>query len=382
MKILSLGNSGLTVSEVGLGCEHLQGKPLETVKTVVDAAIDHGINILDTFMSEPEVRTNLGIALKGKRDKVILQGHIGAGWRDGQYFRTRKPEEYRHFFDDYRTRLQTDYVDIGMLHFIDTQLDLEQALENGMLDYAVELKEAGVIRAVGVSSHDPIAARKLVETGKIDVLMFSLNPAFDLLPAQTDIDGLFKAESYQTGALVMDPERLRLYQTCEARGVGITVMKALSGGMLLNAKVSPFAVAMTVPQCIHYALTRPAVASVLVGCQSAEEVAAAAAYEQADAATRDYADVLAKAPLFSMRGKCMYCNHCLPCPSHIDIAQVNKYLDLAQSAEKVPETVRTHYAALEKSAEDCIECAQCEARCPFDVPVIERMHAAHDLLGR
>lgn len=382
MNLRDLGRSGLAASEVGLGCEHLQDKPLDVVQSVLDAALGGGINILDTFMSQPEVHTNLGIALKGRRDKVLLQGHIGSGWRDGQYFRARVLEDCKLYFQDYMTRLQTDYVDIGMLHFVDTQADYDVVLQNGLIEYAQDLKAKGAIRAVGVSSHDPIIARKLVESDAIDVLMFSLNPAFDILPAETDLDSLFKPTSYQAQeTFTITPGRLALYQACVAHGVGITVMKALSGGALLAADTSPYGVAMTVPQCIHYALSRPAVASVLVGCKDAAEVEAALAYEIVDEAARDYAPALSASPKFSMRGKCMYCNHCLPCPSHIDIAQVNKYLDLAEQAGSPPDTVRAHYGALEHTASECIQCAACEERCPFGVPVIERMEAATNVFG-
>lgn len=382
MQMRDLGASGLSVSEVGLGCEHLQGQPLKVVEAVVDAALSQGITILDTFMSEPEVRTNLGIALKGRREQAVLQGHIGAAWENGQYLRTTSSAKYHKFFDDYRKRLQTDYVDIGMLHFVDTDADYDAAFSDGMVDYAQKLKAQGVIRTVGVSSHSPLVARRLVESGAIDVLMFSLNPAFDVLPPEADIDALFKPDSYTSqDTFSITPERLALYQACEARGIGITVMKALGGGALVDAKASPFGVALSVHQCIHYALTRPAVASVLIGCRTPEEVAAAVAYETADDAARDYAPVLAQSTKYSMQGRCVYCNHCLPCPSRIDIAQVNKYLDLAAREAAVPDTVRSHYAALAKKASDCIRCGQCEPRCPFAVPVMARMDQATALLG-
>lgn len=70
----------------------------------------------------------------------------------------------------------------------------------------------------------------------------------------------------------IDPARHNLYRVCEANGVGITVMKSLAAGVLLDEKRSPFGVALNVPQCLHYALTRPAVASVVLGMQTPEEV--------------------------------------------------------------------------------------------------------------
>ncbi len=382
MQYRSLGKSGLSASVVGLGCEHLQGKDRNHIQRVVDKALDLDVNIFDVFMSEPNVRTDLGHALKGKRQKVLLQGHIGAAWLDGQYARTREPVHFRAFFEDFMTRLQTDYVDIGMLHFVDTQPDFDAVLASGIIEYAHDLKAKGIIRAVGVSSHDPIIAQKLVETGKIDVLMFSINPAYDMMPAETDLDSLFIPETFKKqAAFTVSPDRQRLYQTAEALGVGITVMKALGAMSLLDARTSPFGQALTVSQCIHYALTRPAVSSVLVGCEVPEEMEQAVAYLAASDAERDYATKLSQVPKFSVTGRCMYCNHCLPCPSHIDIAQVNKYLDLAELTGKAPESIQAHYAALDHDASDCIACGQCEGNCPFGVPVIERMERAARLFG-
>ncbi len=87
-----LGASGLAVSEVGLGCEHLQDKPLAVIQSVLDEAFEQGINILDLFMSQPQVRMDIGQALHGRRERMQIQGHIGAGWVDGQYCRVREPE--------------------------------------------------------------------------------------------------------------------------------------------------------------------------------------------------------------------------------------------------------------------------------------------------
>src|SRR5665647_931472 len=100
MKYHILGKTGMTVSEVGLGCEHLRGAKYKQVKAVIDAVLDAGINIIDVFMPEPDVRTNIGKALAGRRDKVIIQGHIGAGLINGQYARTRNLELSKFYFND------------------------------------------------------------------------------------------------------------------------------------------------------------------------------------------------------------------------------------------------------------------------------------------
>ena len=382
MKYRDLGNTGLRVSEIGLGGEHLQGMAKADVEAVVHAALDAGITTMDAFMSEPEVRTNIGAALKGRREQMVLQGHIGAIWQDGQYARSRDMKLVPTFVQDFLTRLQTDYIDVGMVHFVDTEKDKKAAIENGLFDYAQELKKKGVIRAVGASSHDPVIARQLVEQGLIDVLMFSVNPAYDILPPEAGIDQMFDEKTYSSqSSYTLTPERAALYRACETAGVGITVMKALGGGALLGAQSSPFGVAMTATQCVHYALTRPAVAAVMVGCRTPGEVTQAVAYETATDAEKDYAAALSAAPKFSLTGHCMYCNHCLPCPQHIDVAQVNKYLDLARQAGAVPESVKAHYLALPTHAGDCIACHSCEGNCPFAVPIVKRMEEAKQLFG-
>jgi uncharacterized protein len=384
MKYRKLGKTGLLVSEVGFGGEHLERMEYEKIKPVIDAVLDAGINIIDVFMPEPNVRTNIGKALASRREKVFIQGHIGVGWINGQYAHTRELENCKFFFNDLMARLQTNYIDIGVFHFVDTAADFEKMFHTDILKYAQELKAKGTIKVIGMSSHNPAIALKAVKSGLIDVLMFSLNPAFDLLPADAGLEKMFNMkETFQNGQLQgIDPVRRKLYETCETMGTGITVMKGLGAGALLSEKSSPFGVALTPLQCIHYALTRPGVSSFMLGARTPEEVQIAARYSEATDEEKDYSMVLANVPRFSLAGKCMYCNHCLPCPAEIDIAQVNKYLDLASTSETVPDSIRHHYSAMGHTAADCLECGSCENACPFSVPVMERMKKAAAIFGK
>ncbi|MBQ3108575.1 MAG: 4Fe-4S dicluster domain-containing protein, partial [Clostridia bacterium] len=79
--------------------------------------------------------------------------------------------------------------------------------------------------------------------------------------------------------------------------------------------------------------------------------------------------------------QCTYCGHCKPCPMEIDIAMVNKLYDLASMQEEVPSSVKAHYEALGTTASACVGCGGCEERCPFGVPVVERMEKAAELFG-
>ena len=380
MNYRTLGNTGLTVSEIALGGEWLERKSADEVKAVVDACRAAGINTIDCFMSEPNVRSNIGNAIKGEREKWIIQGHVGSAWKDGQYVRTRKVAEAKIAFQDLLDRFHTDYMDLGMIHFVDRLDDWQDVLDGGLMDYMIELKNSGAIRHIGLSTHSPDIARLAVEHGVIEALLFSINPGYDLLPSAENAGLPDENAPVLRG---MDEKRADLYRLCAERGVGITVMKCFGGGRLLDAKRSPFGIALTPVQCIHYCLTRPAVATVMLGFDHPAEVPASIAYETATDAEKDYASVLSLSPRETYYGACTYCGHCKPCPVNIDIAMVNKLCDLATAHEGdiIPATVREHYNALEVKASACLACGKCETRCPFHVRVVERMKKTAALLG-
>ena len=380
MKYRRLGKTDLMVSEVGFGGEWLERHDADECRAALDRAEALGINILDCWMSEPKVRSNIGAAIRGKRERWIIQGHIGSTWQDGQYVRTRDVEKCRVAFEDLLTRLDTDYIDLGMIHYVDEVSDWNAVISGPYLDYVKSLRASGAIRHIGLSTHNPIVAKMAAESGIVEMMLFSVNPAFDLMPPTEEIDDYFK--DYADGLSGIDPARSELYKLCEQLDVGLTVMKPFAGGRLFDAQRSPFGVALTPVQCIHYCLTRPAVAAVLCGYDTPEQVEQAAAYESASEAERDYASVLAAAPRHSYGGgECTYCGHCRPCPMEIDIAMVNKLYDLAVMQPEVPASVREHYRALEHHADECVGCRGCESRCPFGVKVADRMVKTAELLG-
>ena len=242
--------------------------------------------------------------------------------------------------------------------------DWETYLENGVYDYILQLKKDGVVKHIGLSSHTPSVIHRILDDTDVDMLMFSVNPAYD-----------YGHGEYANGSV---DERSAVYRRCEKEGTGISVMKPFSGGQLLDEKQSPFGKALTQYQCIRYCLDKPGILTVLPGAQSVEEVKTLLAYYDQPEDATDYSVISSLAPPKAL-GKCVYCNHCKPCPVGIDIGLVNKYYDLAQAGDSM---AAVHYRTLEKNADDCICCGHCDSRCPFYVKQSERMQKIRSYMNK
>ena len=379
MKYKVLGKTGLKVSEIGFGGEWLERHEEAESVELIRYAHEKGINIIDCWMADPKSRDIIGKAMEGCRDAWYVQGHVGSTYQNGQYVRTRDMKFVKPAFEDLLTRLKTDYIDLGMIHYVDTEEDWNNIMNGEFIKYVHELHDKGIIKHIGLSTHNPKIGKLAVNTGFIEMILFSINPAFDMRPPTECIEEMFGG--YEERYSGIDPERVSFYQMCEQNNIGITVMKGYFGGALLDKERSPFGVAFTTTQLLHYALTRPGAVSVLVGYDTKEQIDEAVSYETAPDEDKDYASVIASAPFHSYSGICTYCGHCKPCPMDIDIAMVNKFYDLACAQPMVPESVKEHYKALGRTAKDCVGCRGCESRCPFGVKIADRMTKTADLFG-
>jgi len=102
--------------------------------------MEQGINFLDLFASDPVQRDNISVAIAGKREEIIIQGHTGSAWQNGQYLRTRDVPLSRAAFEGLLMRLGTDYIDIGMIHYVDGMGDWDSIQNGPLMQYALELQ--------------------------------------------------------------------------------------------------------------------------------------------------------------------------------------------------------------------------------------------------
>ncbi|MBQ3668891.1 MAG: aldo/keto reductase [Clostridia bacterium] len=347
--------TGTHISEIGIGTANLAGAGMAEGVKALRSALEGGINYYDLAAGDGGVFPIFGEAFHADRRKVNYQIHFGADYSKGTYGWTLNRDEVQRSIEWQLRTLRTDYIDFGFIHCQDEGSDWESYRKNGVLDYLLSMKEQGVVKHIGLSSHTPSVINTILDTGLVDMLMFSINPGYD-----------YNHGDYANGSI---GERHQVYLRCRDEGVGISVMKPFSGGQLLDAKRSPFRVALTDFQCMRYALDTPGVLTILPGIRSCADVERLLKYENATEEETDYSVIRTITPEDSA-GKCVYCNHCKPCPAGLDIGLINKYYDLALLGDAL---AVEHYRTLEKTAADCVSCGHCDRRCPFHVNQSARM---------
>ena len=382
MKFRTLGSTGIEVGEIGIGCGVFEYLDTAQSRMYMDIAIDSGINYLDLYDPNPLVRGNIGYALRGRREKMNIQGHIGCYWNEemNQYTRTRDVELSKKGFEEMLRLLETDYIEVGMMHIFDDMADWDSVKDSPYLKYVQQLKAEGKIKHIGMSSHNSEVALAAAKSGLVEVIMFSLNPAFDRVVCGSNP---WAKETYENLLPGIDPVRTELYNYCAQHKIAIVVMKAFGGGgRLLDAEKSPLGFALTTNQCLAYSLANPAVAVSLCGTRNIEQLVEDLQYLTASDEEKDYSSVLKNGGQAVQGGQCTYCTHCAPCPAGIDIAKVNKLLDDVKGKDKVPANIQKEYEALEHHASECTNCGACEGRCPFQVQVREQMREAVKVFGK
>jgi len=368
MKYRKLGRTGLEVSEIGMGLEYLLDKEENIVIDTIKTAVSNGVNYFDCHMAHDykedtigyEGYTKLGKALEGIREKVYIS-YIASGM-------ARDIDDAQPRFESYLKALNTDHTDVFMIQFCDKIKDYEQiTADGGMLDYAKKLKTQGKARYIGVSTHSSAIAYKAIGSGDFDVIMYPVNPAFDVLVDEEDYiendlgklwDAAFDYKSSDARLIRKD-----VYTECIKNNIGLVAMKPFGGGLIFREDINT---GFTPLNLISYALTQNGVSTVVPGCENPRQIEEILAYYTCPAESLDFSEAVAKSR-WNIKGNCQYCNHCLPCAAGINIGQVNRIID---------NKLACAYNNLAAKASSCTKCRICEERCPFDVKVTEKMDLA------
>jgi predicted aldo/keto reductase-like oxidoreductase len=348
METRTLGRTGIEAGVIGLGTEHLLADR-KNMNALLDLAVSGGVNYIDLF-SDPslgdidEYIEAIGPAVSRHRERMVLCIHWG--------LRNEPFDQCQRGFDQALTHLGGNYAEIGMITMIDSE-----PMWSGYAQKAIEriqrYQRDGRVGFIGLSGHDADIARMAVESGLIDVLMFPVN-------------------IYQHPG---DPARAALLDTCVQQKVGVVAMKPYHGGRLLKTEGHPTGI--TPVQCLHYVLSQP-VATIVPGARNISEMSEALGYLHASDEEKQFAS-LHEDLKERLRGQCVECKHCLPCPQEIDIPFVINNLDYVEfygGSRVFTQNSWETYGSLSAKASECSECEVCLERCPFDVDIIGKMHRA------
>ncbi len=324
MKYTTLGKTGLKVSVIGLGGIPVQNNDAENCRKVIDACEEMGINFIDTARGYTVSEEYIGAALEGRREKFVIATKTMA----------RDYEGMKADIETSLKNLRTDYIDLYQMHNIKTDAEFETAFgENGAYKALLEAKEAGKIGHIGASAHSAEAFKRLITEfeEKIESVMFPFN--------------------------IVETHGLELMRESAEKNIAVIAMKPMAGGNLPDATLA-----------MKYILANPDCTIAIPGMGTVEEVYQNAAAADAGALTEE--DKAACAKLVEELGNqfCRRCGYCAPCPQGITIPSCFLFSNYLRNYG-LGEWAKGRYWAMPATAEDCIKCGACEARCPYELPI-------------
>ena len=322
IKQVPLGNTGLMVSEFGFGGIPLTRVPEDEAMALVQRALELGVTFFDTARLYGDSEVKLGQALEGRREQIVLASKT----------MQRSAEEAAQELSQSLRNLRTDYLDLYQLHNLGKPEALAEVMApGGAYEAAAQAQQEGKVRHLGFSSHHPEVALAALETGKFATVQFACN-------------------------FVEDQAAERVFAAARARGMGCIAMKPLGGGLLERADL-----------CFRWLQGQPGVVPI-PGVQSREELEEIAAL-YADRQPLSEAD---RADMERIRAElgsrfCHRCGYCMPCPNGIDIPTA--MLFRSQSRRFPAETVAKFSGQVMEAVAECLQCGECEQRCPYELPI-------------
>ncbi|MRH42325.1 aldo/keto reductase [Aquibacillus halophilus] len=271
MKKNQIGKSDLYVSELGLGCMSL-GTSESKAKTIIDHALDSGINYLDTadLYDQGQNETIVGKAIRGKRDQIVLATKVGNHLKDdGSWFWDPSKAYIKKQVKDSLSRLQTDYIDLYQLHGGTINDPIDETIEA-----FEELRQEGLIRYYGISSIRPNVIKEYVKKSNIVNVMMQYS-MFDRRPEESMLDFLNENDISVVARGPVAKGMLSDYASEKVQGKGKDGYLEYSYDRLLSMieqlNTLSNEKAMT-ELALQYVLYHPAVASAVAGASSVEQL--------------------------------------------------------------------------------------------------------------
>ena len=335
MEYRILGKTGLKISRLGFGGIPIQKIDADGTKALVHQMLSAGINYIDTARGYTVSESYLGHALEGIRQHFVLATKSMSRDKAGM----------AKDIETSLTNLQTDYIDLYQIHN-PTPADLDRVCApGGALEALWEAKAAGKVRHLGVTAHTIAVFEKALSLDWVETIMFPYN--------------------------IVETQGEELMRRCTQQNVGFIVMKPLAGGAIDDATLA-----------LRWILRNDAVSVVIPGMAEPKEITQnlAACENRAPLSQEELAKIQAIRDSLGTQF-CRRCNYCAPCTAGISIYSIF-LMDGYLSRYGLEDWARARYAAMEKTAADCIGCGVCESRCPYHLPIRDMMKQAVRKFGK
>lgn len=335
MEYRVLGKTGLMISRMGFGGIPIQRIDAEGTKVLMQQLMEAGVNYIDTARGYTVSEEYLGYALEGIRDKFVLATKSMARTKDAM----------AADIETSLKNLRTDYIDLYQVHNPCMEQFEQVIAEGGALEALLEAKAAGKIGHIGLTGHSKELFARALEQDWVETFMFPYN--------------------------IVENQGEELMKKCAEKNIGFIDMKPLAGGAIENATLA-----------LRYICANPDVTVVIPGMADPSEL------EENIKACSDSSPLTEEEQqeMETVRKElgttfCRRCNYCAPCTVGINIPSVFLFEGYVKRYN-LRDWASERYASLSATASDCVECGECEERCPYHLPIREMMKKSAKVFGK
>lgn len=331
MERVVLGKTGLKVNKNGFGALPIQRISKEDAVALLQKAFQNGINYFDTARAYSDSEEKMGAALHEVRDQIIISTKTAA----------QNGEDFRKDLEMSLEKLQTDYIDLYQFH--NPAFCPKPGDGSGLYEAALEAKEQGKIRHIGITNHRIAVAKEAVLSGLYETLQFP----FSYLASEEEVE---------------------LVEICRQKEVGFIAMKGLAGGLIHNS-ASAYAF-MCQPQFAH---VEP-----IWGIQREWELDEFLSYQEQAPELNEALLAEIQKDKDQLAGEfCRGCGYCMPCPAGIEI---NNCARMSLMLRRAPQEawLSEEWQEKMKKIENCLHCGSCMKKCPYGLNTPELLKRNYD----
>lgn len=331
MKKVLLGNTGMEVSAIGLGGIPIQRVNEEDAINIILECKKQGINFIDTARAYTVSEEYIGKGLK-------------AAGRENFYIATKAMsydyDSMKNSIEESLNTMEIDYIDLYQIHSVGTKQQLETVLsDNGALKVLIDAKEKGLIKHIGITGHVREVLIEAIDNIEFETVQFPFNP--------------------------VEPQGTELFLKALKKGMGTIAMKPMAGGAFDNPLLS-----------LKYIINSDLITIAIPGMDSAKQVIENAQVGiTAEPLTEEEQDIINKEVESLGTEFCRRCGYCKPCPEGIDIPNVFTFENYVLKYN-MPEYGKLKYDQLAVKADECVRCRKCERKCPYNLPIVDKLKRA------